>query len=212
MKVVDAICEILKREGVEFLSCYPTNPLIEAAATAGIRPIVCRQERVGVGIADGFTRVTNGRRTGVFTMQAGPGAENAFSGVATAYSDSVPMLCLPVGHPRNSSQVFHFFRSVQAYTPITKWVEELTAADQVAEVMRRAFSYLKMGRPGPVMVEIPGDVAVEEFSGAVQYTPVKRATSGANVRDVAEAAKVLLQAKTSDDRCRPGRVIRGGDR
>ena len=51
MKVVDAICEILKREGVEFLSCYPTNPLIEAAATAGIRPIVCRQERVGVGIA-----------------------------------------------------------------------------------------------------------------------------------------------------------------
>ena len=93
MKVVDAICEILKREGVEFLSCYPTNTLIEAAATAGIKPIVCRQERVGVGIADGFTRVTNGKRIGVFTMQAGPGAENAFSGITTAYSDSVPMLC-----------------------------------------------------------------------------------------------------------------------
>jgi acetolactate synthase-1/2/3 large subunit len=196
MKVVDAICEILKREGVEFLSCYPTNPLIEAAATAGIRPIVCRQERVGVGIADGFTRVTNGRRIGVFTMQAGPGAENAFSGVATAYSDSVPMLCLPVGHPRNSSQVFHFFRSVQSYAPITKWVEELTAADQVAEVMRRAFSLLKMGRPGPVMVEIPGDIAVADFPGAVNYTPVKRTTSGANVGDVAEAAKVLLQARS----------------
>jgi Thiamine pyrophosphate-requiring enzymes [acetolactate synthase, pyruvate dehydrogenase (cytochrome), glyoxylate carboligase, phosphonopyruvate decarboxylase] len=71
MKVVDVIAEILKREGVEFLSCYPTNPLIEAAASAGIRPIVCRQERVGVGIADGFSRVTNGRRIGVFTMQAG---------------------------------------------------------------------------------------------------------------------------------------------
>ena len=195
MKVVDAICEILKREGVEFLSCYPTNPLIEAAATAGIRPIVCRQERVGVGIADGFTRVTNGRRIGVFTMQAGPGAENAFSGVATAYSDSVPMLCLPVGHPRNSSQVFHFFRSVQSYAPITKWIEELSAAEQVPDVMRRAFSYLKMGRPGPVMVEIPGDVAMEDFSGAVKYTPVKRTTSGANARDVDEAAKVLLQAK-----------------
>jgi acetolactate synthase-1/2/3 large subunit len=196
MKVVDAICEILKREGVEFLSCYPTNPLIEAAATAGIRPIVCRQERVGVGIADGFTRVTNGRRIGVFSMQAGPGAEKAFSGVATAYSDSVPMLCLPVGHPRNSSQVFHFFRSVQSYAPITKWVEELTAADQVADVMRRAFSLLKMGRPGPVMVEIPGDIAVADFPGAVNYTPVKRTTSGANVGDVAEAAKVLLQASS----------------
>jgi acetolactate synthase-1/2/3 large subunit len=195
MKVVDAVCEILKREGVEFLSCYPTNPLIEAAATAGIRPIVCRQERVGVGIADGFTRVTNGRRVGVFTMQAGPGAENAFAGVATAYSDSVPMLCLPVGHPRNSAQVFHFFRSVESYAPITKWIEELTAADQVSDVMRRAFSYLKLGRPGPVMVEIPGDVAVEEFPGGVEYTKVKRTTSGANARDVAEAARVLLRAK-----------------
>ena len=80
MRVVDAICEILKIEGVDFLSCYPTNTLIEAAAAAGIRPIVCRQERVGVGIADGFTRVHNGKRIGVFTMQAGPGAENAFSG------------------------------------------------------------------------------------------------------------------------------------
>ncbi len=82
MKVVDVIAEILKREGVEFLSCYPTNTMIEAAATAGIRPIVCRQERVGVGIADGFSRVTNGKRIGVFSMQAGPGAENAYSGVS----------------------------------------------------------------------------------------------------------------------------------
>jgi acetolactate synthase-1/2/3 large subunit len=196
MKVVDAIAEILKREGVEFLSCYPTNVLIEAAARAGIRPIVCRQERVGVGIADGFTRVTNGRRIGVFTMQAGPGAENAFSGITTAYSDSVPVLCLPVGHPRNTSQVFHFFRSVQAYAPVTKWTEEITVASAVPEIMRRAFSYLKMGRPGPVLVEIPNDTADEEFPGGdVKYTPVKRTTTGANARDVAEAAKVLLQAK-----------------
>ncbi len=196
MKVVDAIAEILKREGVEFLSCYPTNVLIEAAARAGIRPLVCRQERVGVGIADGFTRVTNGRRIGVFTMQAGPGAENAFSGVATAYSDSVPVLCLPVGHPRNASQVFHFFRSVQAYAPITKWTEEITVAGAASEVMRRAFSYLKMGRPGPVLVEIPNDIADEELPGGnVNYTPVKRTTSGANARDVAEAARILLQSR-----------------
>jgi len=196
MKVVDAISEILKREGVEFLSCYPTNTLIEAAASAGIKPIVCRQERVGVGIADGFTRITNGKRIGVFTMQAGPGAENAFSGITTAYSDSVPILVLPVGHPRNTSQVFHFFRSVQAYAPVTKWTEEITLANQVPEIMRRAFSYLKMGRLGPVLVEIPNDAAVEDFPGAVNYTPVKRTVSGANARDVAAAAKVLVQAKS----------------
>ena len=196
MRVVDAIAEILKREGVEFLSCYPTNTLIEAAASAGIRPIVCRQERVGVGIADGFTRITNGKRIGVFTMQAGPGAENAFSGITTAYSDSVPILVLPVGHARNTSQVFHFFRSVQAYAPVTKWTEEVTLANQVPEIMRRAFSYLKMGRLGPVLVEIPNDAAIEEFPGTVNYTPVKRTVSGANTRDVAEAAKVLVQAKS----------------
>jgi acetolactate synthase-1/2/3 large subunit len=197
MKVVDAIAEILKREGVEFLACYPTNTMIEAAATAGIRPIVCRQERVGVGIADGFTRVTNGKRIGVFTMQAGPGAENAFSGISTAYSDSVPILLLPVGHARNTSQVFHFFRSVQAYAPVTKWTEEITLTDQVPEIMRRAFSYLKMGRLGPVLVEIPNDVAVEEFPTAgVNYMPVKRTISGANARDIEEAAKILVQAKS----------------
>ena len=197
MRVVDVIAEILKREGVEFLSCYPTNTMIEAAATAGIRPIVCRQERVGVGIADGFTRVKNGKRIGVFTMQAGPGAENAFSGISTAYSDSVPILLLPVGHARNTSQVFHFFRSVQSYAPVTKWTEEITLTDQVPEIMRRAFSYLKMGRLGPVLVEIPNDVAVEEFPAAgVNYTPVKRTVSGANARDIEEAAKILLQAKS----------------
>ena len=196
MKVVDVIAEILKREGVEFLSCYPTNTLIEAAASAGIKPIVCRQERVGVGIADGFTRVTNGKRIGVFTMQAGPGAENAFAGITTAYSDSVPVLLLPVGHARNTSQVFRFFRSVQAYAPVTKWIEEITLADQVPEIMRRAFSHLKMGRLGPVLVEIPNDAAVEEFSTAkINYTPVKRTLSSANTADVANAAKVLVAAK-----------------
>jgi acetolactate synthase-1/2/3 large subunit len=197
MRVVDVISEILKREGVGFLSCYPTNTLIEAAALAGIRPIVCRQERVGVGIADGFTRVTNGKRIGVFTMQAGPGAENAFSGITTAYSDSVPVLLLPVGHARDTSQVFHFFRSVQSYAPVTKWSEEITLASQVPEIMRRAFSYLKMGRLGPVLVEIPNDAALEEFpAAAIHYSPVKRTVSGANARDVSEAAKILIESRT----------------
>ncbi len=196
MRVVDVIAEIMKREGVEFLSCYPTNTMIEAAAKAGIRPIVCRQERVGVGIADGFSRVTNGERIGVFSMQAGPGAENAYSGITTAYSDSTPILLLPVGHARSTSQVHRFFRSVEAYAGVTKWTEEVTLAGQVPEILRRAFSYMKMGRPGPVLVEIPNDAAIEEFPAAViDYAPVKRTVAGANVKDVEAAAKVFLQAK-----------------
>ena len=100
MRIVDVVAHILKKEGIEYLSAFPTTPVIEAAASVGIRPIICRQERVGVGIADGYSRVKNGRPAGVFAMQYGPGAENAFAGVATSYSDSVPLLILPLGHPR----------------------------------------------------------------------------------------------------------------
>jgi acetolactate synthase I/II/III large subunit len=196
MKVVDAITEILKREGVEFLSTYPTTPLIEAVAAGGIRPVLCRQERVGVGIADGFTRTTKGRRIGVFAMQYGPGAENAFPGVATAYSDSVPILLLPLGHQRERAQVFPLFSSARTYASVVKSVETLNLADEVCEVMRRAFNLLKMGRPGPVMVEIPADVALQEVNeSALSYKAVKATRPSGNAQDVAEAAQVLVQAR-----------------
>jgi len=197
MKIIDAISAIMKREGIEFLSTYPTTPLIDAAAAIGIRPILCRQERVGVGIADGFTRVTNGKRIGVFAMQYGPGAENAFPGVATAYSDSVPILVLPLGHQRDRAQVFPLFSSARTFASVTKWVETLNQPEQVSEVMRRAFSLLKMGRPGPVMVEIPADVALEEVDEAIvhAYKVTKATCAAGNTQDIAEAAKVLLQAR-----------------
>jgi len=196
MKVVDAIAEIMKREGVEFLSTYPTTPLIDAVAAIGIRPVLCRQERVGVGIADGFSRTTNGRRLGVFAMQYGPGAENAFAGVATAYSDSVPILVLPLGHQRDRAQVFPLFSSARTYASVTKWVETLNQPEQVSEVMRRAFNLLKMGRPGPVMVEIPADVAVADVGDQVvlQYKVVKATKPSGNPRDIAAAARVLVDA------------------
>lgn len=197
MQVIAAIAEILKREGVEFLSTYPTTPLIDAAAAAGIRPVLCRQERVGVGIADGFTRTASGKRIGVFAMQYGPGAENAFPGVATAYSDSVPILVLPLGHQRERAQVFPLFSSARTYASVVKSVETLNLASEVGEVMRRAFNLLKMGRPGPVMVEIPADVALEEIdAAALSYKAVKATRPAGNAQDVAAAAQVLLQART----------------
>ena len=197
MRVVDAMAEILKREGVKYLPCFPRNPIIEAAAAVGIRPIICRQERVGVGIADGFSRVTNGRPPGVFAMQFGPGAENAFSGVATAYSDSVPLLVLPVGHVQGRKGIPPHFNSARVFRPVTKSVEEVNTGDRVAEIMRRAFSNLKMGRPGPVMVELPVDLAMEELEeSTLEYQPVKASCSAANPRDVDEAARVLLEARS----------------
>ncbi len=197
MKVIDAIAEIMKREGIQFLSCYPTTPIIESCAAVGIRPYLCRQERVGAGIADGYSRVTNGRPIGVFAMQYGPGAENAFPGVATAYSDSTPILVLPLGHQRDRAQVFPLFSSARTYASVTKSVETLNLAREVSEVMRRAFNLLKMGRPGPVMVEIPADVALEEVpESALQYTALKATHPVGNPRDITEAARVLLEARS----------------
>src|SRR5262245_23004629 len=118
VKVVDAIARILKVEGAEFLSAYPTTPVIEAAARVDIRPVLCRQERVGVGIADGYARVKNGTQLATFCMQYGPGAENAFPGVATAFSDSTPMLLLPLGHPRDRAQVFPLFSSARTFASV----------------------------------------------------------------------------------------------
>jgi acetolactate synthase I/II/III large subunit len=196
VNVVDAIAEILKREGISFLSTYPTTPIIDAAAAVGIKPVLCRQERVGVGIADGFSRTTNGRRIGVFAMQYGPGAENAFPGVATAYSDSTPVLVLPLGHQRDRAQVFPLFSSARAYASVTKSVETLNQPEQVSEVLRRAFNLLKMGRPGPVMVEIPADVAVAAIpDGALDYNAVKATCASGNPRDVGAAARALVEAK-----------------
>jgi len=194
LRVIDAIVEILKREEVDFLSCYPVNPIIEAAAAAEVRPIVCRQERVGVGIADGFSRISNGRRIGVFAMQFGPGAENAFSGVATAYSDSVPLLLLPLGHSGDRAGVKPYFSSVRSYDAVTKWVERVGVAEQIPEVMRRAFSLLRMGKPGPVMLEIPADMADKEVE-SFDYQPVKTTLAAGDPQDVAEAARVLVEAR-----------------
>ncbi len=197
MKVVEAIARILKIEGAEFLSAYPTTPVIEAAARAEIRPVLCRQERVGVGIADGYARVTNGKKLAAFCMQYGPGAENAFPGVATAYSDSTPMLLLPLGHPRDRAQVFPLFSSARTFASVTKGDETITQGSQVADVMRRAISLMRMGRPGPTMVEIPADVVSEEVSDALvdAYRPVKTTVAGANARDVEAAARVLREAR-----------------
>ena len=197
MKTVDVIAHILKAEGVEYLSAYPTTPLIESAAEVGIRPIICRQERVGVGIADGYSRVKNGSPPGVFAMQYGPGAENAFSGVATAFADSVPMLVFPLGHPRGREGVAPHFSSHRSYASVTKSVEQIQTASGVVDTLRRAFARLRMGRPGPVMVEIPSDIAVEEVGDSVleDYTPVKSAVAGGDPRDVANAARALVEAQ-----------------
>ena len=197
MKGEDAIIKILKLEGVEFISCFPHNPLIDAAARAGIKPILGRQERTVAGIADGFSRVSSGRRIGVCAVQSGPGIENVFSGVAQAYADSVPILLLPGHSGRNSLGVPPDFAAVDHYRGVTKWIALINHANRVPELMRRAFTNLRTGRPGPVLLEVPHDVMEEELDDAsFHYSPVKSVRSAGDPADVKEVAKALLGAET----------------
>lgn len=196
MRLMDVIVEMLKREGIDTLFCYPTTPVIEAAAAAGIRPILCRQERVGVDMANGYARIRNGRPFSVFAMQYGPGAENAFSGIATAFSDSAPVLLLPLGQRREVAQVAPSFRSSLSYARVTRSAEEIVLPQEVPNVMRRAFNRLKNGRLGPVMVEIPLDMVEMEVGDiAIDYKPVRPTRSAGDPRDVDAAVELLLAAR-----------------
>ncbi|MDO8598195.1 MAG: thiamine pyrophosphate-requiring protein [Sulfuricaulis sp.] len=197
MRTLDAVAEILKREGIHLLPSFPTTAMIEAAAAAGVKPIICRQERVGVGIADGWSRVKNGKPAGAFAMQYGPGAENAYPGVATAFSDAVPMLLLPLGYPLDRDRVFPNFSSIRSYESVTKFAEQINQPKRVGDTLRRAFTQMRSGRPGPALVEIPVDVGIAEVDPAVveNYRPVKIAKAQANPEDVMTAAKALLGAK-----------------
>jgi acetolactate synthase-1/2/3 large subunit len=197
MRTIDAVAEILKREGISILPSFPTTPVIEAAAAAGIKPVICRQERVGVGIADGWSRIRNGKPPGAFAMQYGPGAENAYAGVATAFSDAVPMLLLPLGHPLDRDRVFPNFSSIRSYEPVTKFAEQINQPARVGATLRRAFARMRSGRPGPALVEIPIDVGNAQVDPSVveNYRPVKIASAQANPEEVMAAAKALLAAK-----------------
>jgi acetolactate synthase-1/2/3 large subunit len=194
MKVVDAIAHILKAEGVEYLFAYPVNHLIEAAAKIGIRPIIVRQERIGLHMADAMSRVTSGQKIGVFCMQSGPGSENAFGGVAQAYGDSAPIVVLPGGYPRNLTHVQPNFSSYLNMQHVTKSAEQILLPNMVSDVMRRAFTQVRNGRPQPVLVEIPGDVFHEE-APEPNYRPTRTMRSAPAADDVARVADALIAAE-----------------
>ena len=189
------LARILKLEGVELLSCFPETPLIDACAAEEIRPIVARSERGVVNIADGYSRAAGGGSVGVCSVQHDAGIENAFAGVAQAFADSVPVLVLPGANERRRQSVPPFFDAVATFGPVTKWAAQINAADRIPEVMRRAFTLLRNGRPGPVLLELPSDVAAEEVPGELHYSPVVAHRSGPDPADIERAADLLLQAE-----------------
>lgn len=195
MKVVDAIAHILKAEGVEYLFAYPVNHIIEAAAKLDIRTIIVRQERIGLHMADALGRLTSGQKIGVFCMQSGPGAENAFGGVAQAYGESAPIVVLPGGYARNLTNVPPNFNSFLNFQHVTKSCEQVVLPQAVPDALRRAFTAVRNGRPRPALVEIPGDMMNEEVPEPLDYRPVPSVRYGPDPADVRKAAQMLVAAE-----------------
>ncbi len=194
MKVGQAVAEIMKREGIGILCGYPVNHLIEFAAAADIRPVMVRQERIGLHMADAISRVTSGKTIGAFCMQHGPGTENAYGGVAQAFSESIPLLVIPQGYPRRIAGIDPNYSAVREMRGVAKSAEWAIMPAEIPHIMRRAFSRLKNGRSGPCLVEIPTDIWNEEI-GELDYTPAIKARSAPDPRDVQKAAQAILAAK-----------------
>ena len=195
MKGVDAVAKILQLEGVEYLFSYPNHPLIEAAAKIGIRPIIARSEKTLINIADGYTRALNATKPTVVVTQGGPGIENAFGGLAQAASDGVPLLVIPGGGDAARLGAGEF-DPLPVYNHIMKWTGRINLPSRIPELMNRAFSQLRNGKLGPVLLELPrdtGNADVDDPEGV--YSPPKAYRSAGDPSDVSEAVSMLLAAK-----------------
>ena len=193
----DLIAQCLKAEGVEWLPCFPANPLIEAAARVGIRPLVFRQERGAINAADGYSRQTRGQPVGVFASQSGPGVENSFGGIAQAWGEAVPMVFLPGGAGVGSYDVQPNFSAARNYASVTKLALSIDRMDRTVPQLRRAFHTARQGRPGPVVVEMHGDVlgGPAPEGAAAAYKPSTRMRSAPARGDVKDAMQALMAAK-----------------
>jgi len=191
------IARILKAEGSRFVSLFPSCRLNNDIGDEGGLPLIMmRDERYGVAVADAYSRLGDGKRFGVCTLQGGlncSGLEFSTGAMLQAFEDNSPVLCLTdgVGPAERGNSHFHIDRF---YSQITKWTAYVEAASRVPEYMNRAFTNLKTGRPRPVLLQVPGNLGEyddEEFP----YIPVQAWKSQADPDDVTATVKLLLNAK-----------------
>ncbi len=177
------------------MTCYPSNPLIEAVAKQGIRPVAFRHERGAIMAADGISRTSDRQKFGVVAIQSQAGAENAMGGIAQAYADNVPILVLPGGVFLNQIGVKPNFSALQHYQHITKRIEAIYRPQDVGAAMRRAIHALKTGPGGPVVLELTADACDAEVPEKNQnYQSPVAAQAQPAAGDIKDAVKALLAA------------------
>ena len=196
VKAANGLARILKAEGIPWVSCYPTNHVNNALGEEGVPILMMGEERFAVAVADAFSRVTCGKQIGVCTVMANlnaAGIQMAYGAIAQAWEDSSPLLVMAEGVGQGGSRHTHYDMA-EAFKSATKWVGKVDRAELVPDFVRRAFTQLRSGRPGPVLLIVPRDLG-EYDTDEYPYAPVKGWRSGPDPDDVTAAVKALLAAK-----------------
>ncbi len=211
-----ALIDSLKRHGVEHIFGYPGGAILpiydelyRAEAAGGIQHILVRHEQGAAHAADGYARATG--KVGVCFATSGPGATNLVTGIATAHMDSIPMVVV-TGQVPLAAIGTDAFQETDIYgitLPIVKHSYVVRNPKDMARIVAEAFYIASTGRPGPVLIDVPKDVSLQEIDyvavepGAVKL-PGYRPTVKGNPRKIAQALQLI-----SDSR-RPLLYVGGG--
>lgn len=201
MNVAEAIASALVKEGITQaagIAGTHIGRLLEAvAARQEIDLMYCRQERVAIDIADGYARASG--RPALVLTDSGPAAANVMGGLVNSWGDSTPVLLI-AGHTDVTNTAFRDTKQIpflELFRPVSKWAAMIEHADQVDELIRRAFMQMAGGRPGPVVLGMPHDVSGMDLSG-FDYRPVTarpRLRSAADPARVEDAIELIAGAK-----------------
>ncbi len=200
MTGAQAVLESLKREGVDVVFGLPGGvllPLYDAIYQSDINHILVRHEQGAAHMADGYARATG--KVGVCIATSGPGATNLVTGIANAYMDSVPMVAITgqVNTWLIGKDAFQEADITGITLPITKHNYLLRSAKDITRVFREAFYIARTGRPGPVLIDLPRDVTVDEveFTWPEVDLPGYRPSFKAHEMQIKKAAKALMEAE-----------------
>jgi thiamine pyrophosphate-dependent acetolactate synthase large subunit-like protein len=171
----EVLAKALRTQGVDTMFYLMGGPMLETEAACiqlGIRAIDHRHEQAAAFAAHAYTRIL--RRPGVCMGASGPGATNLLTGVATAFTDCAPLVAIGGSSPRVylGMEAFQEIDQLAVFKPVTKWAERVYDARRIPDVVASAFRQATSGRPGPVYIDMPGDVLGEKVEeDAVTYAP-----------------------------------------
>lgn len=201
MKGAQAVVAALEREGVEVVFGYPGGAILgvyDYLYDSKIRHILTRHEQGAAHMADGYARATG--KPGVCIATSGPGATNLVTGLATAHMDSIPIVAITgqVGRDAIGRDAFQEADITGITLPITKHNYLVKNPADLPRIIREAFHIATTGRPGPVLIDLPKDVATAEvdFEYPVDVElPGYKPTYHGHPRQIQEAAKAISEAK-----------------